>query len=129
MRIARVMLGTLACLSIVLLGAIVLGSVAFGGAPYTDNSLQRQTVIPLTRYGKINTYSVRETGSKTFEFTAINVEDPVKKKPITGEVELQYKCGRIPYINRLFLRSGSSQPLKVECLVLVTPRIIISEEE
>ena len=72
----------------VVLGTTVKASALLGVHPYADNAPQGHTVIPLSRNGRINTYSVRENGAHEYEFTAVKVEDPVKKKPITGEVEL-----------------------------------------
>ena len=92
-------------------------------------SAQHEVTIPLSKTGTINLYSVRAVGHGSFEFVALNVEHPVKKKPVTGEVELQFKCGRIPYIKRLFVRSGSSRAEKVECLMIIRPVIIIRDED
>lgn len=99
-------------------------------ARYNDRAIaQREVSIPLSKNGIINLYSVREIGHDSFEFTSMNVEHPDKKKPVTGEVEVRFKCGQLPYLHRLFLRSGSSRAEKVECLMIVLPVIIIQEEE
>ena len=99
-------------------------------ARYGNHSIaQREVTIPLSKTGKVNLYSVREAAHDSFEFVAENVRDPVKKKPVTGEVELRYKCGDIPYLNRLFLRRGSSRAEKVKCLMMIRPVIIIADEE
>lgn len=105
------------------------------GAPFkTAAATQKTAGIPLTRNGRVNGYTVTQKGPNDFEFGATNVQDPVTKKPVTGNGQLQYKCGQapplkpIPYIGRLFVNKGNSDHIKVECLILITPRIIMQEE-
>ena len=109
-------------------------SNGFDAASKTTVATQKTAGIPLTRNGRVNGYTVTQKGPNAFEFGATNVQDPVTKKPVTGNAQLQYKCGQvpplkpIPYIGRLFVNQGNSDHIKVECLILITPRIIIQDE-
>ncbi len=56
---------------------------------------------------------------------------PITGEPVEGEHKFEYGCpglGKIPYVSRLFLNNGNAKT-KTECLLLITPRIIIQEEE
>ena len=118
-----------------IVGILILSLVAFTPAnlaPVLNTAgvpAQRELTVPLSKRGKINSYSVRETAHDSFELIATNVEHPIKKTPVAGEVELKYKCGQIPYTRRLFFNHGVSRPERVECLIILTPRIIIRDEE
>lgn len=100
----------------------------------TTVASQKTAGIPLTRGARVNGYTVTQKGPNDFEFGATNVQDPVTKKPVTGNGQLQYKCGQapplkpIPYIGRLFVNNGNSDRIKVNCMILITPRIIIQDE-
>ena len=93
----------------------------------TTVATQKTAGIPLTRGAKVNGYTVTQKRPGSFEFGAVNVQDPVTRKPVTGNGSLQYKCGQFPYIGRLFFNKGNSDHIKVSCMVLITPRIIIED--
>lgn len=85
--------------------------------------------VTLKRNERKNTYkTVMENGLIYFE--AENVEDPLDGTLLRGEKKLEYKCAAdgIPIIKKLLFSSGRSNRQKVECLVLITPRIIIAED-
>lgn len=88
------------------------------------DSTTHRTVIPLTQNGRVNGYHVYEQGRTDFEFEAVNVQEPETEKPVTGEGQLEYQCGKIPYIKKLLLNQGRSRRIRVECLILLTPRLI-----
>ncbi|MGQ0761634.1 MAG: hypothetical protein ACT4OT_06405 [Acidobacteriota bacterium] len=102
---------------------------AFGVTGTVVNPAQRPIIIPLSENGKVNGFQVKKEGD-TFVLNLVNVQDPITGKPVDGEHKLEHQCptmATIPYISRLFLNKGTGKT-KSECLVLITPRIIIQEE-
>ncbi|HMS39469.1 MAG TPA: hypothetical protein PKE69_04530 [Pyrinomonadaceae bacterium] len=90
----------------------------------------KKRFILLKRNERKNAYkTVVENGVIYFE--AENVEDPLGGEPLRGEKELEYKCtaDSIPLIKKLMFSNGRSNRQKVECLVLISPRIILLDEE
>lgn len=85
--------------------------------------------VTLKRNERKNSYkTVSEKGETLFE--AENVEDPLDGELLRGKKKLEYRCqlSEIPFIKELLFSNGRSNRQKVECLVLITPRIIIQEE-
>ena len=66
------------------------------------------------------------------KFEAENVIDPISGKPVEGSHELQTGCGnpvfKIPYMSVLFKRGNAGREVN-SCLLMVTPRIIIQDED
>jgi hypothetical protein len=60
------------------------------------------------------------------------VKHPITGKPVDGDHKLEYQCptlSKIPYVSRLFLNQGSGKT-EARCLmIMVTPKIIIQNEE
>ena len=116
---------------VVLLSILALATISLSGGfdtwITTTEATQKTAGIPLKRGARVNGYTTTQKGPGSFEFGAVNVQDPVTKLPVTGNGKLQYKCGQIPYIGRLFFNKGNSDRIKVNCLILITPRIIIED--
>jgi hypothetical protein len=92
----------------------------------------RYRKVSLTKGAKKNGYTVTQHGGEYF-LQIFGAEDPLTKKRVEGEKEVEFRCkepslSKIPYIHRLFFTNGNTQPKKIECLLLVSPRIIIPEE-
>jgi hypothetical protein len=82
--------------------------------------------VSLKRNARKNGYrTVTDNGVVYFE--AENVEDGGTQ--LQGEKKLEYRCqlNELPILKKLLFSNGRSNREKVECLVLITPRIIISE--
>lgn len=89
-----------------------------------------ESYVQLKRNERKNSYkTVSENGEIIFE--AENVEDSKNGELLRGKKKLEYRCqlSEIPYIKELLFSGGRSNRQKVECLVLITPRIIIQKEE
>ncbi len=102
---------------------------SFGVTATVIDPAHRPIIIPLSENGKVNGFQVKKEGD-TFVLNLVNVQSPVTGKPVDGEHKLEHQCptlAKVPYINRLFLNKGIGRA-KSECLILITPRIIIQEE-
>jgi len=89
----------------------------------------RPIIIPLFENGGVNGYQVKKDGTG-FVINVENVKHPITGDPVDGEHKLEHQCptlAKIPYISRLFLNTGIGKA-KSECLILITPRIIIQED-
>jgi hypothetical protein len=94
----------------------------------------RYRKVSLTKGAKKNGYTVTQHGRNEYFLQIFGAEDPLTKKRVEGEKEVEFKCkepslSKVPYIHRLFFSNGNTQPKKIECLLLVSPRIIILEED
>ncbi len=104
--------------------------VAFSAFDLLAQKSNTKRYVLLKRNERKNSYkTVSENGEIIFE--AENVEDPKDGELLRGKKKLEYRCelGQIPFIKELLFSNGRSTRQKVECLVLITPRIIIQEEE
>jgi len=90
----------------------------------------RPIIILLVENGTVNGFRVKKDGAG-FVVELKNVKSPITGDPVTGEHKLEHKCpvlSKLPYVNRLFLNKGVGRAESL-CLVMVTPRIIISGDE
>lgn len=102
----------------------------FGVTATVIDPARRPLVIPLTENAKVNGFRVKKEGN-AFVIYVEGVQSPITGEPVDGEQKLEHKCldlTKVPYINRLFLNKGVGKT-KSECLVLITPRIIITEAD
>jgi len=88
-------------------------------------------VIPLTEHAEVNGYKLRIEGGKVF-FAATGVIDPVTGQPLKGNHKLKADCGvpvlsKLPMVGMLF-KNGLASTEKQECLVFITPRILVSPD-
>lgn len=93
-----------------------------------NSKSSRPIEIKLIKNGRQNGYKcVQERGEYFVEIQ--NVIDPRTKKTLEGEHDLGYKCklSDIPIVKRLLFTDGRSEKKKTECLILITPKIIIQE--
>ena len=89
----------------------------------------RPIIIPLIENGGVNGYRVKKDGTG-FVINVENVKHPITGDPVEGEHKLEHKCPdlkNLPYVQNLFLNKGIGKG-KSECLILITPRIVIQEE-
>ncbi len=89
----------------------------------------RYKIIKVKKDARINGYKIITEGVNIY-FEAINVKDPDTKEPAEGEVELRYKCTKDdpPISLRFPLTGGVSGRVKVTCLVLIEPQILLLDE-
>lgn len=90
---------------------------------------RRPIIIPLHENGGVNGYRVKKDGT-SFMINLENVRDPLKGDPVDGKHKLEYRCpqlSQLPYVSSLFINRGVGK-MKAECLILVTPRIIVQDE-
>lgn len=86
-------------------------------------------IIPLLENGAVNGYHVKKDGTG-FVINVENVKHPITGDPVDGQHKLEHKCPdlkKIPFIQSLFLNKGVGRG-KSECLILMTPHIIVSDE-
>jgi hypothetical protein len=104
---------------------------AFGVTATVIDPAQRPIVIPLVEGGEVNGYRVRRDGGG-FVIELTNVKSPITGDPVSGEANLEHRCpqlSKIPYVSRLFLNKGVGRT-DSQCLMpMVTPRIIITDDE
>ena len=89
----------------------------------------RPIIIPLIESGGVNAYRVEkdETG---FVVNVEKVKSPITGDPVDGKHKLEHRCpdlGKLPILKDIFMNKGLGKT-KTECLVLITPRIIIQDE-
>lgn len=92
----------------------------------------RYRKVSLTKGAKKNGYVVTQQGRNEFFLQINNAEDPLTKKRLEGEKEVEFKCkepllSNVPYIHRFLFSNGNTERKKIEFLILITPRIIIPE--
>jgi hypothetical protein len=104
---------------------------AFGVTATVVDPARRPLIIPLIENAKVNGFRVRKDGDK-FVIEVEGVQSPITGKPVDGEHKLEHQCptlSKVPYLGRLFLNKGSGKA-DAQCLMLiVTPTIIIQDEE
>jgi hypothetical protein len=104
--------------------------IAFSAVDLFAQKSGKGRYVTLKRNERKNSYkTVSENGEIIFE--AENVEDPSDGAFLRGKKKLEYRCelGQIPFVKELLFSNGRSNRQQVECLMLITPRIIIQEEE
>lgn len=89
---------------------------------------QKTKAVDLTKDARVNGYTITEH-NKVFLFKAINVRHPDTGKELEGKHKVELSCNKIPYITRLLFNKGNSETRSKCLLLLVTPRIIIQEED
>ncbi len=102
---------------------------SFGVTATVIDPPHRPIIIPLTENAKVNGFRVKKEGDK-FVVYVENVQSPITGDPVDGEHNLEHQCPdltKVPYVNRLFLNKGLGKT-RSECLILITPRIIIQED-
>ncbi len=92
---------------------------------------RRPIFIPLIPNSKGNGYRSEKRNSENL-FTAFEVRHPLTGKLLEGEHKLETGCqnptlAKIPMMSLLF-KNGNSERKKTDCLLFVTPRIIIADE-
>lgn len=103
---------------------------SFGVTATVIDPAHRPIIIPLTENAKVNGFRVRKDGDKLV-IEVEGVQSPITGKPVDGEQKLEHQCptlSKVPYINRLFLNKGMGK-MKAECLIMITPRIIVQDED
>lgn len=103
--------------------------IAFSAIDLFAQKSGKGRYVTLKRNERKNAYkTVMEIGVIYFE--AENVQDPLDGKPLRGEKDLEYKCtaDSLPLIKKLLFSNGRSNRQPIECLVLISPRIIILDE-
>jgi hypothetical protein len=86
--------------------------------------------ISLKKGVKKNGYTTLQRGANEIFVRVVGAEDPNTGKKLEGEKKLEYKCklNDIPIVTSLLFSKGVSTPQKVECLILITPRVIVLED-
>lgn len=86
--------------------------------------------VKLKKNARANGFKIIRKGSD-FYFEAVKVTDPGKKKLVEGETQLEYRCegGNLITAVKVLFNNGNSIRIKVECIDLINPQIIIMDEE
>ena len=114
--------------SLLVLSAATRPAAANHGAGPASQREEKRKVVSLTKDANVNGYSITERNHE-YLFRAINVRHPGTGKPLGGKHDVEIVCDKIPYIQRIFFNKGNSET-RSKCLVLLlTPKIIIQEEE
>jgi len=92
----------------------------------------RYRKVALNKGAKKNGYTVTQQGRKEYYFQINSAEDPLTKKRLEGEKEVEFKCKEpvlsdLPIIHKLLFNNGNTDRRKIECLNLITPQIIIRD--
>jgi hypothetical protein len=85
--------------------------------------------VNLAQDARVNGYRVVDEGGGSFRFEAENVQDPVTGKELEGEHRLELKCKKNgqPLLRPIKFSGGRASLSQTECLIFITPRIIINE--
>jgi hypothetical protein len=96
-----------------------------------QKSSKEQHAVNLSQGAKVNGYRVVDEGDGSFRFEGENVIDPVTGKKLEGEHRLEWKCKEngLPLLRNIRFSSGRASKVQRECLILITPRILIREDE
>lgn len=103
---------------------------AFGVTGTVVNPAQRPIIIPLAENAKVNGYRVKKEGDG-FVILVDNAQSPITGKPVDGEHKLEHQCptlSTIPYLGTLFLSKGIGKTDGKCLVIIVTPKIIIQNE-
>jgi len=94
------------------------------------NPTLRPIIIPLIENGGVNGYRVKKDGTG-FVINVENVKHPVTGDPVDGEHKLEHQCptlSKVPYLGTLFLDKGIGKTDGRCLVIIITPRIIIQNE-
>ncbi len=111
-----------------------LTGVVAGGFGITATVIDptwRPLIIPLILDAPVNGYKVQVDGNGG-RLVADGVRDPITGKPLDGKHQLDAGCrvpvlSKIPILSTLF-KNGGARTEKQECLIFITPRIIVQNE-
>ncbi len=111
-----------------------LTGVVAGGFSVTATVVDptwRPLIIPLILNAPANGFSIRQDGNGA-RFVADGVRHPITGKPLTGRHTIETACqtpvlSKIPILSTLF-KNGRAESEKQECLVFITPRIVVQDE-
>lgn len=83
----------------------------------------------LKKDARKNGYTITTQGTEIY-FEANDVEDPTTEELLEGLKKLLFRCRQDdPLIEQpLTFARGRSQRMKVQCLILIQPQILISDE-
>ncbi|HWR34160.1 MAG TPA: hypothetical protein VN451_11565 [Chitinophagaceae bacterium] len=85
--------------------------------------------VTLKKNARTNGFKITQRSGKIY-FAAVKVTDPNTKKLVEGETQLEYRCeGGLITVVKVFLSNGNSASIQVSCMDLISPQIIIMEEE
>jgi hypothetical protein len=102
----------------------------FGVTATVVDPALRPIIIPLIENGGVNGYRVKKDGTG-FVINVENVKHPITGDPVDGQHKLEHQCptlSKIPYVSNLFLNKGNGKT-DGRCLtIMITPRIIIQNE-
>lgn len=85
--------------------------------------------VSLKKDARKNGYTTTTVGTEIY-FEANDVEDPTTEELLEGVKKLLFRCRQDePLLERgLRFSRGRSERLKVQCLILITPQILITDE-
>jgi len=83
----------------------------------------------LTKDARKNGYTTTMEGT-VIHFEANGVEDPTTEELLEGMRKLLFRCRQDDPLSerRLRFSGGRSERLKIQCLILITPQILITDE-
>ncbi|MEK7722994.1 MAG: hypothetical protein AAB336_01475 [Acidobacteriota bacterium] len=93
----------------------------------------RYRKVALKKDAKKNGYKVDEQSRQQYFLQILGAEDPLKKRVLSGEELVEYKCRKILEIleKRILFENGNSRLIKIECAevdLIVKPRILLLDE-
>ena len=126
-------------LTVSLLTCAAVAYSANGSGPRSTSAIEISTLvtgqqqkevdkpsITLTKRARENGYNEVKAGKGQLRFTAYNVIDPLTRKKLEGEHEVEIKCdARIFKETLLFTRGTTSPPLNITCSSFVERAIVL----
>jgi hypothetical protein len=93
----------------------------------------RYRKVALTKDAPKNGYKVTEPSRKQFYLQIFGAEDPLKKRVLTGEELVEYRCREMlnAIERRIFFNNGNTEPFKIECSeadLILKPQILLLDE-
>lgn len=93
----------------------------------------RYRKVPLTKDAAKNGYRVTEPSHQQFYMQIFGAEDPVRKRRLSAEELVEYKCREIlnNIERRIVFNNGNAGPFRIECSaadLITKPQILLLDE-
>ena len=93
----------------------------------------RYRKVSLTKDAAKNGYKATEPSRQQYYLQIFGAEDPVKKRVLTGEELVEYKCREIlkAIARRIIFNNGNTERFRIECSeadLITKPQILLLDE-
>ena len=102
-------------------------------SPAQKGGKGRYRKVSLTKNAAKNGYKVTEPSRQQYYLQIIGAEDPLKKRVLTGEELVEYRCREIlkAVERRILFNNGNTEPFRIECSeadLIIKPQILLLDE-